>query len=161
MTLERWLSLAFLLFCMSYGYGAFITMDAALPPFAKFSPVWPSSFPKILTVIGLVLAFGQLTIWHRSEPEGEIDRRHLHQYEWLTAGQILALMIAYALLLRYLGFLVATMMFLVLSAWVLGERRLLTLLLISAVGAVGIWYLVDPVLGIFLRPMPFFLYGGY
>ncbi|EAR08299.1 tripartite tricarboxylate transporter TctB family protein [Reinekea blandensis] len=160
MTLERWLSLAFLAFCLAYGYAAFISMDAALPPFAKFSPVWPSSFPKILTVIGLILALGQLTVWHKSEPAGDIDRRQLGQYAWKTTAMIIALMVAYALLLRTLGFVFATVSFLVLSAMVLGERNWLKVAIIAAIGAFGIWYLVDPVLGIFLRPWPFVFYGG-
>lgn len=160
MTLERWLSLAFLAFCLAYGYAAFITMDAALPPFAKFSPVWPSSFPKILAAIGLVLAVGQLTIWHKSEPVGDIDRRHLKQYDWMTTALIIALMAAYALLLRTFGFVLATVLFLVLSAVVLGERNWIRVALVALIGAFGIWYLVDPVLGIFLRPWPFVFYGG-
>ncbi|MHA7879015.1 MAG: tripartite tricarboxylate transporter TctB family protein [Saccharospirillum sp.] len=159
MTLERWLSLAFLIFCLLYGYAAFISIDAALPPFAKFSPVWPSSFPKILAVLGMILALGQLTVWHRTNPAGDIDRRNLGQYHWKITAAILALMVAYALLLRTLGFVLATVLFLVISAWVLGERRWLRLLCIAAVSSIAIWYLVDPVLGIFLRPWPLFMNG--
>lgn len=160
MTLERWLSLAFLLFCMAYGYAAFFSMDAALPPFAKFSPVWPSSFPKILTVIGMVLALGQLTIWHRTEAVGDIDRRQLSVYHWRTAALMISLMTAYALLLRTFGFVLATVLFLVLSARVLGEHKWMRLTIVALLGAFGIWYLVDPVLGIYLRPWPSFIYGG-
>ena len=160
MTLERWLALIFLMFCLAYGYASFISMDAALPPFAKFSPVWPSSFPKILSVLGLILALGQLTIWHNPQPGNDIDRDNLKQYEWRTVAIMIGLMVAYALLLRPIGFLAATVSFLVLGAMTLGERKWLSLAIVSLLGAIGVWYLVDPVLGIFLRPLPFFFYGG-
>lgn len=160
MTLERWLSLTFLIFCLLYGYAAFISIDATLPPFARFSAVLPTSFPKILTVIGSILALGQLTIWHKTDPNTDIDRNNLRQYQWKTTVLILALMVAYALFLRNLGFLVATVSFIVLSSIILGERRWLRSLIIATLSAIGIWYLVDPILGIFLRPWPWFMNGA-
>jgi putative tricarboxylic transport membrane protein len=66
-------------------------------------------------------------------------------------------MVAYALLLRPMGFLASTTGFLVLSGALLGERKWFRLFLISGVSTGVIWYLVQEVLGIFLRPFPFFL----
>jgi putative tricarboxylic transport membrane protein len=34
------------------------------------------------------------------------------------------------------------------------------MVIVSAIAAGFVWYLVDSVLGIFLRPLPFFLIGG-
>ena len=31
-------------------------MDGGLPPFMKFNPIWPSTFPKVLAVMGAVVA---------------------------------------------------------------------------------------------------------
>jgi putative tricarboxylic transport membrane protein len=160
MTLERWLALIFLIFCLVYGYAAHFVMDDALPVFAKFSPVWPSSFPKAISVIGIVLGFMQLVFWSGKHKGEELDFNHLGQYQWKSALSIVALMIAYALLLRFLGFVAATILFISLSAFVLGERNFKVLIPISALTSFGIWYLVDQVLGIFLRPWPAFIYGG-
>ena len=66
-------------------------------------------------------------------------------------------MVTYALVLRPVGFLASTTTFLVFSGVLLGERKLLRLLLISGLSSGVIWYLVQEVLGIFLRPFPFFL----
>ena len=66
-------------------------------------------------------------------------------------------MVAYALLLRPAGFLFSTVSFLVVGASVLGERRYLILIPVALTAAVAIWYLVQEVLGIFLRPWPFFM----
>jgi len=154
MSLDRWLSLLFLGFCLAYGYSAFFVLDAILPPFAKMSPIWPSSFPKILAVVGTVLAAGQFLFWSKPT-EGDFSN-----YEWKTTALIVLSMIAYALLLRPVGFVSATVIFITFSAWTLGERNLFKLIPIAAIGAVFIWYLVDQILGIFLRPWPFFVYGG-
>lgn len=160
MTLERWLALLFLLFSLAYGYSSFFVMDGMLPVFAKLSPVWPSSFPKILSLMGISIGFGQLFFWSNTISNKELDRDNMGQYEWRQVGSVILLMILYALLLRTFGFVLSTVSFLSLAAMVLGERNYKWLVPISLVGAFGIWYLVDQVLGIFLRPWPFFVYGG-
>ncbi|RMF18788.1 MAG: tripartite tricarboxylate transporter TctB family protein [Gammaproteobacteria bacterium] len=157
MTLERWLSAFVLAFCLAYGYTAFWVMDATLPPFARFSPVWPSSFPKVLAVLGAILAFMQL--FHKAQPLAELKRSELPHYAWRQAGLTILAMVAYALLLSTLGFVVATTGFLVATAAILGERTWHHLIPIALIAAGGIWYLVDPVLGIYMRPWPSFIGG--
>ena len=44
-----------------------------------------------------------------------------------------------------------------LGAMILGERKLYILIPVSALSAWSIWYLVQEVLGIFLRPWPAFM----
>ena len=66
-------------------------------------------------------------------------------------------MAGYAFALRPVGFIASTILFLTLAAAILGERRLIVLVPVAVVAAVGVWYLVQEVLGIFLRPLPAFL----
>jgi len=65
--------------------------------------------------------------------------------------------VVYALALRPLGFLGSTIGFIVLGGVILGERKLHILIPVAAIAAGSIWYLVQEVLGIFLRPWPGFL----
>lgn len=160
MTLERWLALFFLAFCLVYGYTAYFVMDDLLPTFAKFSPVWPSSFPKAISVIGIFLGFMQLVFWSGTGRSTELNLKYPQQYNWKATIGIVALMIAYALLLRTFGFVAATILFLTIAAYILGERKLLLLVVVATLTSFGIWYLVDQVLGIYLRPWPYFIYGG-
>ena len=83
--------------------------------------------------------------------------RSLGQYKTGQALALLSLMVAYAVLLRPAGFLVSTTGFLILGAVVLGERKFQYLIPIAVLAAGSVWYLVQVVLGIFLRPWPFFL----
>ena len=57
MALDRWIALAFLCLCLVYGYTAWFGMDGSLPPFMRRNPVWPSTFPKVLSIMGALIAF--------------------------------------------------------------------------------------------------------
>lgn len=162
MALDRWIALTILSICLIYGYTAFFTMDAGLPPFMQRNPIWPSTFPKVLAVMGIVVSLAILLGFEKSSgaiKEGEINYRRLGDYKIGQAVGLLALMVAYALLLRPAGFLISTFSFLLLGAVLLGERKLQYLVPVALIASVGIWYLVQQVLGIYLRPWPFFL--GY
>jgi len=132
MALDRWIALVILGVALAYGYAAFFLMDHLLPPFMQRNPVWPSTFPKILSVLAILVAMSILLGVEKP---------------------------AYAFTLRPLGFFISTIGFLSLSSIILGERGFIKLLVITGSATFVIWYLVEQVLGIFLRPLPAFLMG--
>ncbi|MEL6920657.1 MAG: tripartite tricarboxylate transporter TctB family protein [Pseudomonadota bacterium] len=162
MALDRWIALVILGVACAYGYAAFFTMDQLLPPFMQRNPVWPSTFPKVIAVLTTVTAL--IVVLGLEKPENSRDDdgsqslvRTLGGYDLKSAGLLLGLMVLYALALRPAGFLLSTVGFITLGGIVLGERRVQYLIPIAAVAAGVVWYLVEGVLGIFLRPLPFFL----
>ncbi len=163
MALDRWIALVFVAFCCVYGYAAFFTMDQLLPPFMQRNPVWPSTFPKVLAVlgilVGLIVLFGveKSLEGDKEESATEINYRRLGDYKIGQALTLLALMVLYALMLRPAGFLLATSVFLVAGNVILGERKVHIMIPVAIVATVFVWYLVQQVLGIFLRPYPFFM----
>lgn len=158
MALDRWIALVLLSICLLYGYTAWFTMDASLAPFMQRKPIWPSTFPKVLSIIGIGLSLVILLGLEKADQAiGEIDYRRLHEYKLGQAILILGLMVSYAICLRPLGFLGSTTAFLVLGSFILGERKWHVMFAISLLTSGIIWYLVQEVLGIFLRPLPFFL----
>ena len=158
MALDRWVALVLLGICLVYGYTAWFTMDGALPPIIKRLAVWPSSFPKVLSIAGIILSLIVVLGIEKGELKvGDIDYRRLHEYKLGQALALLGLMVAYAILLRPAGFLLATSGFLIGGSVILGERRWSVMIVVSSIATFGIWYLVQEVLGIFLRPMPFFM----
>ncbi len=161
MTLERAIALLFVVVCVAYGYTAFVVMEASLLPFERNMTFLPNVLPKWLSVIG---AFVGLAVLVQSGPgtggqtaDDDIDIGNLRQYKLGQAILLLVLMVAYALLLRPVGFVTTTTLFLVLGAMILGERRYVLLVPVAVLSAFLIWYLVQEVLGIFLRPWPWFL----
>ncbi len=158
MALDRWVALVLLGICLIYGCTAWFTMDSALPPIMKRLAVWPSSFPKVLSIAGIILSSVVLLGVEKGEEKmGDIDYRRLHEYKLGQALVLLGLMVAYAILLRPAGFLLATSGFLIGGSMILGERRWFVMIVVSTIATFGIWYLVQEVLGIFLRPLPYFM----
>lgn len=162
MALDRWIALIFVALCCAYGYAAFFTMDQLLPPFMQRNPVWPSTFPKVLSILGVVVGLVVLLGLEKPDPSAEdkapeINYRRLTEYKLGQALALLGAMAGYALLLRPVGFLAATVLFLTLGAVILGERKLHLLIPIAAAAAFFVWYLVQQVLGIYLTPLPRFL----
>ena len=99
MALDRWIALILLGISLVYGYTAWFTMDASLAPFMKRNPIWPSTFPKALSVLAIVACLVILSGIEKSEAkEADIDYRRLHEYKLGQAVLLLGLMVAYALL---------------------------------------------------------------
>ncbi|MEM9574300.1 MAG: tripartite tricarboxylate transporter TctB family protein [Pseudomonadota bacterium] len=162
MALDRWIAFIILLICLAYGYAAYFSMDQLLPPILQRSPIWPSSFPKVLSAGAILFALIIVLGLEKSPEKGDaadINLSRLGDYNVGQAVVLIGLMIAYALLLRPLGFLASTFLFLTIGSFALGERRYLTMAIVAAIASLGIWYLVDSVLGIFLRPLPLFMTG--
>ena len=78
-------------------------------------------------------------------------------YKIGQALMLLGLMVLYAVMLRPAGFLISTTTFLVVGSAILGERKFHVMILVGALATGFVWYLVQEVLGIFLRPFPFFM----
>lgn len=157
MALDRWIAFVILCVALAYGYAAFFTMDQTLPPFMQRNPIWPSTFPKVLSVMAILASLVILLGLEKGDGEkkpADIDYRRLGEYKIGQALLLLGLMAAYALLLRPAGFLLSTVGFLTIGAVILGERKLYILIPIAALATGIIWYLVEGVLGIFLRPLP-------
>jgi len=159
MALDRWIALVILAGASAYAYAAF---SYALLPFERNAVFLPNTWPKVLSVAAILLS---LLILVAPKPNdageedalGGIDLSRFREYQVGQALGLIAAMVVYALALRPIGFLAATVLFLVVAGWVLGERRPIRMTAIAAVAAAGIWYLVDQALGVFLRPLPQFL----
>lgn len=161
MTLDRSIAFIFLIICIVYSYTAFVSMEASLLPFERNMSFLPNTMPKWLGVLGIISA---LVVVINSGPknikdpgEGDINYRRLGDYKLGQALLLIGAMVAYALLLRSLGFIGSTALFLIGGSFILGERKWHIMVPVSLAATFFIWYLVQEVLGIFLRPWPFFL----
>lgn len=159
MALDKWIAAIFLTGCLIYFYAA---LNYPLLPFERNLPFLPNTLPLGYAVIGALLAF-IILISPKPKGEGEEDvlgAINLEKFKEYKVGQALALicaMILYAIALRPIGFVGATVLFLVGSGWILGERKLYLMVPIALIGAGIIWFLVQQTLGIYLRPLPEFL----
>ena len=156
MGLDRYIAIVFLLVCGIYGYTAFFTMDHGLPPIMQRNPIWPSTFPKVLSIAGIVVSLWIVLGFEKSQnpTDAEINYLRLTDYKFGQAIVLLILMVGYALILREAGFLLSTTAFLTLATATLGERKWIFIIVVSAFTSGVVWYLVDQVLGVYMRPLP-------
>jgi putative tricarboxylic transport membrane protein len=159
MALDKCIAVIFLVICVIYGYAAY---TYPLLPFERNMTFLPNTMPMVLSVLGVSFALLILLAPSpKADAEGDaLGNINLGKWREYKVGQalgLIALMIVYALTLRPIGFIVATSLFLVGASWILGERKLVTMIAVALIGALCIWYLVQETLGIYLRPLPWFL----
>ena len=154
MTLDRWIAVFFLVVSIVYGYASF---NYPLLPFERNMAFLPNTMPMVLSVISILLCLILILVPRPDsgkKDSGNIDVSALGQYHVGKALALLLAMVLFALTLRPFGFILSTSLFLTGSAMVLGERNFKLLVPIALFGAFFIWYLVQEMLGIFMRPWP-------
>lgn len=156
-------SLIFL--ALSIAYGA----SAQLIPFYpgdEYEPFTARTLPFVLSVLGAGLSFSLLisSLRKTEEADTELAKPILQSaigYDWSTVIKLLGLMIFYALGLKWLGFIIATTVFLAAGYWILGERRKKVIFGASLPFVVGFWFVLTQLLDIFLASGQLFsVFGG-
>ena len=165
LSINRWVALGLLAFSSGYGYLAF---TYRILPFERFLAMKPNTLPIGLAVAGMICSIALLLMPEGQDSEsGEektvlgLDHKYLESpsdYEWGKGGALLGLAVVYALSLRQAGFLLSTSMFLIIGGVTLGERKYWILVSVSCFASFLVWYLVDEVLTIFMRPLPMIFY---
>ena len=155
---------ALLMLAFSIGYGVMI-FRIPLLPFQMNDAFTARSMPQALAVLGCVLSLVVLF-----KPMSETDRAEnarwrdaMKRLSRPIAGQgfplmrvivLCVLMVLYGLTVRPFGFLISTSLFLIAGMLVLGERRLLMVLLSSVGIVVFFWVLMTQFLGVYIAPLP-------
>ncbi len=102
------------------------------------------SFPYVIAAGG-VLASLMLLGFPGADPDS------ISRHRFLPTGLLLCLMAAYGFAIDYLGFVLTSVLFLVLASALLGERRPARILVTAITVVVSLWLVLDQ-LGIYLRP---------
>lgn len=137
--------LIFLLLSAAYGYYARLI---PLLPGDEYEPFHAQTVPTALATFGLILSIALLA----TARGGNDNRLKLNGYDFALVAKLLVLMVCFALALKWVGFLLATVLFLIGGYWLLGERRIKTLLLASVPFSVTIWLILTQLLDIYLAP---------
>lgn len=143
--------------CLSVVYG-FYAGDIALLPGDEFEPFHAQTLPYALATLGGILSIGLLF----TADKGVEHKLSLKGYDFPLVAKLLLLVVLFALALDWVGFMLATVFFLISGYWLLGERRPKMLLLASVPFAAGIWFVLTQLLDIYLAPGKLLtqLFGG-
>ncbi|RJX72867.1 tripartite tricarboxylate transporter TctB family protein [Vibrio sinensis] len=108
-------ALIFLLVCLCYGYQ---TTLIPLFPGDEYEPFTARTLPILLTFAGVALS---LMLLVTGQPDSE--QASVKGLNWKLLIGFLILMALYGVGLTYLGFVIATSLFLLAGFYILGERR--------------------------------------
>ncbi|MEM6441325.1 MAG: tripartite tricarboxylate transporter TctB family protein [Pseudomonadota bacterium] len=143
-------ALLLLAFCCGYWV---LTYQIRMLPFQAASAFNAQTMPEALAVLGVALCLALLVF------PGSSEAPNVAGFKWGLGLVMIALMVAYGLTLRPLGFLASTTLFLIGGYVALGERNPLMLLLASVPVVFGFWALMTWGLDIYVAPLPALLTG--
>lgn len=138
--------LLFLTFSVCYGLAA---MRIPSLPVDKFEAMNARSLPYALAILGSVLS---LVLIFSPRAVSGADRTSAAPGSWRTVSLLLVAIVVYGVLLDALGFPLATAFFLAVASVLLGERRWLYVVCISAALVGALWLILVPGLDVYLAP---------
>jgi putative tricarboxylic transport membrane protein len=125
---------------------AYLVEGVRIPPPAIGDPLGPRTFPTVLGVA--MLACGAVLLFRPARREGRVLERRLV----LPVLSLAVLLVAYALSLAPLGYPLATFLFMILAARMMGERSLMWTMPIALGFSIGVYLLFTRFLTIPLPP---------
>jgi putative tricarboxylic transport membrane protein len=150
-------ALLILLFSISYGL---LATRIPLTFLAQQEIFTARTMPYGLAALGMILSLAILVL-PTVDPAGKKSLGEVtHGMEWPKAILLVVLMVAFGLTMKWLGFIVASVLFLIAGFWILGERRK-TLMFVTAVPLVLIlWAIMSLLLGVYIAPGEIFYQLG-
>jgi len=140
----------FLILSLVYGYYSF---DIKLLPGEENEPFNSRTLPFILSFLGAFLALVEIVLSVKKTSENDKGAPLVwpKQDDFLKFLKLVVAVCLYAFSLKYVGFLLATVVFIFICAWVLGERNPKTLILSSLVFVICFWVLLKYGLDIYIE----------
>ncbi|PKF77475.1 hypothetical protein CW749_21700 [Vibrio sp. vnigr-6D03] len=137
-------AMIFLVVCLCYGYQ---TTQIPLFPGDEYEPFTARTLPTLLTVVGVILSLMLLVTARPDEENGS-----LLGFDWKLLIGFLILMAMYGVGLTYVGFVLATGLFLMIGFYMLGERKKSILFGASFPFVIAFYLLLTQGLDIYLEP---------
>ena len=137
--------LLFLGLSVVYGYYAY---EIRMFPGDQFEAFNAQTVPVALAWIGSVIAILMLA----TASKNSTDKLSFAGLDLALVAKLMVLVWVFAQALQWFGFLLSTIGFLMVGYWLLGERKVKTLLVASVPFALVFWFLLAQVLEIYLAP---------
>lgn len=157
LTKEKCGALAMMIFSMAFGYQATqmpLTFLAAQEAFnSKTLPIGLSVAGAVISLLILVLP--------ATTDEGKVGVSEAFKGKvWDKTIWLFVDMALYGFVMPYLGFIVASILFLFAGFYILGERRWIRMVLAAIFVVLGLWVLLSVLMGIYIAPGEIFYIMG-
>ena len=150
-------ALILLAFSIAYGLLAFKVPLTFLGQREAFNA---RTMPFALGIIGTLLSFSILVLPSAKTNEEEKVKDAFRGLDWSRVGFLIGIMIFYSITLRFLGFVISSIIFLMSGFYILGERRIWLLFIGSIPLVLFIWFLMSRILGMYIAPGEIFYLLG-
>lgn len=157
MAREKLGALIMLMVSIGYGISAFSIQLTFLAEQEMFNS---RTMPIALSAVGILLSLAIL-ILPTVDPEGRMPLIEvIHDMDWKRTNLLIVSMIIYGLVMKWIGFILASIIFLIICFRILGETRKKRILL-SAIPLVCIlWVIMSSLLGVYIAPGELFYMLG-
>ena len=146
MRLDSIAAIFLLIVFAAYGQQA---LQIEMFPGQELEPFKPRTMPVALAVSGILLCIIHILQTFRGDP---VDATAWQGYDWRRAGILCIVMLGYGFAFVPLGFIAATILFLLMGFVTLGERRIPVLVILPVIFTLGFWAVMTQLLGLYLAP---------
>lgn len=155
---EKCGAMVMLVFSMAYGYQATIMPLTFMAAQESFNS---KTLPMGLSLVGVVISFLILVLPPTTE-EGRTDFKEAFKGKvWDKTIGLFINMAVYGVAMPFLGFIVASLVFLLVGFYILGERKWGKMIAAAALVVLGVWALLSKVMGIYIAPGEiYYMLGG-
>lgn len=157
MAREKVGALVMLLFSMAYGLLAF---KIPLSFMAEQEFFTSRTMPYALSVLGIILTL-MILVLPTADPSGKRTlKEETRGMDWRKAILLVVAMIVYGLVMKWCGFIISSILFLMVGFRILGERRFKRMALAAIPLVVLLWFIMSALLGVYIAPGELFYMLG-
>lgn len=118
------------------------------------------TMPYALAVLGFILSL-LILLLPTVDPAGKQTlKQETRGMDWKKAILLVVAMIVYGLVMKWLGFIISSVVFLMFGFYILGERRILRMALAAIPLVVVLWFIMSALLGVYIAPGELFYMLG-
>ena len=149
MAREKVGALIMLLFSISYGLSA---TNIPLTFLSQQETFTARTMPYALAVLGVVLCLAIL-VSPTVDPVGKTSlAEETEGMDWTTAILLVITMFLFGISMKWLGFIIASTLFLLAGFYILGERRIRYMLFAAIPLVLVLWAIMSLLLGVYIAP---------
>ena len=157
MAREKVGALLLLMFSVAYGY---LATEIPLSFLAQQDVFTSRTMPYALTVCGVLLSLG-IILSKTVDPQGkETLGDATAGMDWKTAALLVGTMVGYGLVMKWIGFVLASIVFLMIGFRILGEKSIKKSLMAAVPLVLGLWGIMAMLLDVYIAPGEIFYILG-
>ncbi len=150
---------ALIILLFSIGYGMLAT-KIPLSFLSMQETFTARTMPYALSVVGILLSLAILVL-PTVDPSGKNSlTKETKDMDWITAILLVVAMFIFGLTMKWLGFILASIIFLIIGFYILGERRKRVMILTAIPLVFVLWSTMSFLLGVYIAPGEIFYQLG-